>query len=388
MNRTRILSVCLCLTVFACLSKREVRGDEQTCFHFEKQGRLLADSPKIPAPGPYFTCLVKMDRLHGFPHDYALYFSTDHHGVKGGIWLYLCSGSPEIPANWKSYDDAIADGDFDHLANKPAANPIFIDEIQGRQTETPYVNIIDGKAYMTYHNAGAGHNQSTMLAVSTDGVNFGRINGKGDSVILDYDPSREPGDGHTGYFRWGRNPFPDVPFPYVGYSLHGGAKNFFMAMWGSNDVVHWKKLEVFSAEEGHGLNDDRILIWSQIDPNAIVPLGAGEFAAIAAGGTRSWGGKKRVTELYEIFLAGDGKTLTRNGRKILAVGSTGADDTEELAQPTSVRIGETWFLVYVGATKNASVNTVMAAQGQFQPQVKLGEVLPPAEGRKHWVQTP
>ncbi len=356
----------------------------ETCFAFEKSGRLLTARPDMPGPGPYFTCLVKMNGVSGFPHDYALYFSTDHHAGPGGIWLYVCSGSPADPTNWKSYDQAVADGDFAYLHEKPQANPIFRDRVQGTQTETPHVNVIGDIAYMTYHNAGAGHNQSTILARSPDGVNFRRIHGKDDSIILDYDPRKAPGDGHTGYFRWGPNPFPGVKHKYVGYSLHGGGNNYFTAMWASNDVVRWEKLDVFRPIEGHAIDKNRILIWSQIDPNSIMPLGNGEFVAIAAGGSRSSGGSARVTELFEVFLADDGKTVTRKSRTILANGPPGSDDSEELAQPTTVRIGDDWHLIYVGATKRASVNTILCARGRFNPDAKPTDALPEEEKSRHF----
>ena len=93
---------------------------------------------------------------------------------------------------------------------------IFVDTIQGTQTETPHANIINRTVFMTYHNAGAGHSQSTLLATSQDGVNFTRINGDKNSVILDYEPEKDAGNGHTGYFRWRPNPFSGLDARYVG----------------------------------------------------------------------------------------------------------------------------------------------------------------------------
>ena len=353
-------------------------------FSFDKVGRLFKEEPVIPRPGPYFTCLVKMDNIHDFPHDYALYFSTDHHGGEGGIWLYVCSGSPTESGNWRSYDQAVADGEFDYLHQKPKANPIFIDRVQGRQTETPHLNVIDRIAYMTYHNQGAGHGQSTLLATSEDGINFSRIHGEKNSVILDYVPGEAPGDGHTGYFRWGKNPFPGIKHKYIGYSLHGGGRNYFMAMWASDDALTWEKQEVFVPIESHAIEENKILIWSQIDPNSITPLGNGEFAAITAGGTRSAGGSPRVTELFQMFIAADGKTVTRKSRKLLAVGPPGADDGEELAQPTTVRIGDEWHLIYVGAKDKARVNTILAARGRFDRDATLPDTLSQESGRRHF----
>ncbi len=356
------------------------RGERPaTHFTFEKRGKLLACPTDMPKPGPYYTCLVKMDGIECFPHEYALYFSTDHDRGKGGIWLYVCSGIPADAANWKSYDRAVADSEFDYLPEKPAGNPIFVDTVQGRQTETPHVNIIDGAAYMTYHNLGAGHGQSTLLATSKDGVNFARINGDRDSVILDYDPKQEVGNGHTGYFRWRPNPFAGVDYRFVGYSLHGGGDDFQGAMWGSNDAIHWDKLQIFDAIEGYAVEGDRIVRRRTIDPNSITDLGDGEYAAICSIGNRSSGGRPRVLELYEIYLADNGKTLTRESRKILGNGPSGAWDAEELGTATTVVLGDTWHMIYVGTRGRAGENTVMGAVGRLDKSAPRSPRLPPEE---------
>ncbi len=75
-----------------------------THFTFEKRGKLISRPPGMPTPGPYYPTLVKMEQVSRFPYDYALYFSTDHDRGKGGIWLYVCNGSPTDAANWKSYE--------------------------------------------------------------------------------------------------------------------------------------------------------------------------------------------------------------------------------------------------------------------------------------------
>ena len=349
--------------------KTSARKAEQTVlsthFSFKKCGKLISSPVGMPGPGPYYTCLVTMDQVDRFPYEYALYFSTDHDRGKGGIWLYVGSGDPTDAGSWKSYEKAVADGDFDYLQEKPIANPIFSDNVQGRQTETPHANVINGTVYMTYHNVGAGHNQSTLLATSSDGVNFTRINGKTDSVILDYDPRQEVGNGHTGYLRWRPNPFPDLDYKYVGYSLHGGGDDFHGAMWASNDAIHWDKLQIFDSIEGHAVDGDRIVRRRSIDPNSITDLGGGEFVAICSLGHRSSGGRPRVLELYEIFLGSDGKALTRQGRKILGNGPRGSYDAEELQTPTTIVIGDTWHMIYVGTRNRARANTILGAVGKL-----------------------
>ncbi len=351
----------------------------RTHFSFTKVGKLIGRPADMPKPGPYYPTLVSMDQVDRFPYPYALYFSTDHDRGQGGIWLYVCRGEPTEADAWKSYDRAVADGDFDYLPEKPAGNPLFVDRVQGRQTETPHAHVVDGTVYMTYHNAGAGHSQSTLLATSPDGVNFTRIRGQRDSVILDYDPAHEVGNGHTGYFRWRPNPFPGVDWRYVGYSLHGGGDDFHGALWGSEDAVDWEKLQVFDSLEGHAVDANRIVRRRAVDPGSITDVGDGEFVAICSIGHRSSGGRARVLELYEIYLAADGKTLTRRARKILGNGPPGAYDEEELSAATSVVIGDTWHLLYVGARDRARENTIMGAVGKFDPNAPKAPRLPPNE---------
>jgi hypothetical protein len=350
-----------------------------THFTFEKKGELISRPDGMAKPGPYYTTLVKMDDVEHFPYEYALYFSTDHASGKGGIWLYVCNGLPTEAGNWLSYDQAVAAGEFDYLSDKPAANPIFVDTVQGRQTETPHANIIDRTVYMTYHNVAAGHNQSTLLATSKDGVNFARINRDKDSVILDYDPKQEVGDGHTGYFRWRPNPFSGVDCKYVGYALHGGGDDFHGSMWGSDDAIHWEKLQVFDSIEGYAVEGNRIVRRRTIDPGSIVDLGDGEYVAISSLGHRSSGGRARVLEFYEIYLADDGKTLTRECRKILGNGPAGALDAEELDEATTIVIGDTWHMIYVGTSEKGRRNTVMGAVGKIDKSAPRSERLPAAD---------
>jgi len=383
----RVLYVFLAASVFGtCLPAEDNSSGkrEETYFTFTKTGSLISRPPEMRKPGPYYTCLVDMKGVKQFPFRYALLFSTDH-GNRGGIWMYVCNGVPTVADNWKSYTKAVADGDFNYLKKKPEANPIFIDNTQGKQTETPYANVIDGKVYMTYHNCGAGHSQSTLLAVSEDGVNFTRVNGKKDSVIIDYDPRKWPGNGHTGYFRWGPNPFSGVRYRYVGYSLHGGGGRSHSAMWGSDDIITWDKIEVMDHIEGHAIENGKFIKWLEIDPKSITSCGNGEYVAICVGGTRSSGNRPRINELFEIFLASDGRTLTRKGRKILKKGNPGTDDEEEVSQPTTIIIKDTWHLIYVGTAQKARRNTVMGAVGKLNRKAGPSVPLKKADRTRHFL---
>jgi GNAT superfamily N-acetyltransferase len=353
-------------------------------YSLTKKPALFPSPENMPGPGPYYTCLVAMSDLDGFPFDYALYFSPDHDPGEGGIWLYVCNGNPLEPANWLSYEDAVSAGHFDHIPDKAHANPIHLDNVQGTgHTETPHANVVDGVLHMTYHKNGLEGTQRTMLATSTDGVNMKRLNGDNDSVVLRYDQKADPGDGHTGYFRWSANPFPGIAQKWIGYSLHGGSDNYYSALWASDDAIHWERLEILTPIEGLAVDqDDMILIWHEIDPSSIRPIGNGEFVAITGVGNRASGGVERITELYEIFLAEDGRTLTRQSRKILPVGPDGSPDTEELSSPTSVIIDGTTHLIYVGAAEKGDVNTVLGATAVFDTS-DLPPQLPGPSKRRH-----
>jgi hypothetical protein len=120
-----------------------------------------------------------------------------------------------------------------------------------------------------------------------------------------------------------------------------------------------------------------------MDPSSITQLDSGEFSAICGVGNRASGGAARITELYEVFLAGDGRTLTRKCRKVLGVGGPDSPDEEELASPTSITIGDTCHLIYVGASQEGSVNTVLGATGKVNRKSRKSTKLRKSEQQKH-----
>ena len=93
-------------------------------------------------------------------------------------------------------------------------------------------------------------------------------------------------------------------------------------------------------------------------------------------------GRARVLELYEVYLADDGKTLTRESRKILGNGPPGSCDEEELGGATVVTIGDTWHLIYVGTRDKARVNTIMGATGKLDLSAPKSAQLKAADQRR------
>ena len=130
--------------------------------------------------------------------------------------------------------------------------------------------------------------------------------------------------------------------------------------------------------------ENTILIWHELDPASFVPLGGGEFVGLCGGGNRASGDVPRTVELYEVYLAGDGRTLTRPCRKVLGV-AAGGEDTEELGAPTTMVIDGMYHLVYVGTAGEGAVNTVMGASGRFDPSVLASDSLSRMDQRRHIV---
>jgi hypothetical protein len=333
--------------------------------------------------GAYYTSLVRMDEISNFPYQYALYFSTDHASDAGGIWLYLCNGKPNVADNWISYDQAVAEGKFDYLLKKPTANPIFVDSLQGHQTETPHANIFDGNVYMSYHNnLRRGDWQATMMTTSPDGVNFEKIVNDNGGIIL---PPVELLN-HTGYFRWGENKFHDVAYKYIGYSLRKGTQDYRSAMWASNDAIHWTEVRRFNSWRTDRAipEDERFLTWHSIDPNAVRRINEDEYVMIAKVGSRAAGDMKRTTELYEFYVAADGCTQTRMARKILSVGGVGEKDIEECASPAITTLNDSIYMVYVGTSGEGKINTVMGAVGTFHKEAELTSPLKSEDRQAHF----
>jgi hypothetical protein len=354
------------LPYLAALARLRAYGGNH--FSLVKTGPLIGPpesmSRKNFTVGAYYPTLVKMEKVADFPYDYALYFSTDHASDRGGIWLYVCNGSPASPDSWVSYDEALAAGRFDYLETKPEGNPVYVDSVRGTQTETPHANVINGRVYMTYHNYfGDQGRQGTLMAISEDGINFKRIADDNNAIILKPEAFLD----HTGYFRWGPNPFSGIDYPYVGYSLRRGSIDYRSGLWGSEDAIHWEELQMINGwKTDHPIPEaDRFLIWHEMDPTSIRNLGNGEYAAICCAGTRAAGKMARLTELYEVYLAADGCTQTRMARKIIGTGDSGSPDSEECSSAATVTRGDSLYMVYIGTSGEGKINTVMGASGWF-----------------------
>lgn len=243
--------------------------------------------------GAYYPTVIETKNITGWqaPYDFACYFSTDHAGDElpnGGVWLYL-SNDPTQP--WTSYDDAVAAGHFDYIANKPASNPIYDasdSTAEGDQMETPHARVINGVVYMTTHQSGGPFNQTTSMNKSLDGINFTWVHYA--AVI---DKSVYMGDGHTGYAKWDINILPGVPFTYVGYTIAGGQTTSYFGQWGFNDPEEpWTLIKQYKRDSGRvfdgieGRPNSPQLVF-RLNPSLFIPQDDGSVIAIAT--TKSQG---------------------------------------------------------------------------------------------------
>lgn len=213
-------------------------------------GPIISKPASMPTRGMYHPTIIKCSDITGWqaPYEWMVLCSTDHVGGAGGVWAFLCPNDPTT--GWVDYDTAVAAGHFDYLPSKPAANPIYVNTVdQGSQTETPCANIVNGVVYMTTHNDGGPHGQTTNMATSTDGINFTTL----DNVLV-YDRDDWAGNGHTGYFRWAENVVPTIPYSYIGYSILGGGGSATTAMWGTNDLTQpWDLITPLAKPKGRVL---------------------------------------------------------------------------------------------------------------------------------------
>jgi len=315
----------------------------------------------------YYPCLVDRRAWKASHsnqgHDWYRYTSTDHGA--GGIYLQVANGDPTVLANWKSYNAALAAGEFAYLTTKPSANPIYADTTEGTGSETPWVNIIGGEWILTYHNKDivgdpSPDGQKTMMALSTDGVNFTRQDQSGSAIILPV-ALDEPGGGHTGYFVWWPNTLSYWPYAYVGRSLYGGGGQGYVAMWGSNNGKTWTRAALYDSAIPEGLPAGYTITWPS---NCFRTLSDGSLLGLVECGGVGTQGAARDAAIYEFVLAPDGVTPISQGRLVVAKGGTGEGDESQAANPQIVPYGSVNVLNYQGVTI-ANENTTMMGTVAF-----------------------
>tara|TARA_Y100001951_G_scaffold105351_1_gene122208 strand:- start:330 stop:3329 length:3000 start_codon:yes stop_codon:yes gene_type:complete len=225
----------------------------------------------------YWTWPLAGSDVEGWPSErypILFYTSSDHSKGDGGIYLRVWDrnlgeltkivdgvevANQDAIVEWQ---DISSRAEFSHITKK--TNPIFVDNGNGKQTETPSVIKVGSELLLYYHNSGVdlvGYGgpggksyQATKYAVGANGVDF-----EGNNLsTLWYDAFQVEGDGHNGYFVPEVNNISDFPYTYIGKSLHGGGVGTHgssQAIFGSNDGKVWEKTHMLQVNYGP-LRDD------------------------------------------------------------------------------------------------------------------------------------
>lgn len=343
---------------------------------FTKQGVVI---PKYPVfdgenDGNYFQTTLDMSGVANFPGDRASYCSSDHDstGTDGIYMSYRKNGT------WYTYDQGVANGDFDYLTSKPSGNPVYRDTTVGDQTETPCINWVTDQFVMTYHQSGAGFGQSTVRARSTDGVNWTR-----DDVVLDFATGGDwVGDGHTGYLRWALNKFPGVPYKYIGYHLAGGQVSGLNGVSGCDDprTEDWTIIAQLHKLRGPyldqlGLSQGNIMKWLSACPESVHQVGR-YWYMLCGIGTATAGAGNSNTTLYWVPFEDDGYTIA--GLPELAVPRGSSIDDEEVAAPQFVGSSEMYYDAVSGATDNQTALITVNRNGGTPRRMTQLTLKPPA----------
>lgn len=300
----------------------------------------------------YWPWPVLGSELDGWPaerYPMLFYTSTDH-GDIGGIYLRVWDrnlgeltkvvdgvevANPDAIVEWQ---DISSRPEFSHITKK--TNPIFVDNGNGSQTETPSVIKANGQLYLYYHNNavdltayGKGATgktyQSTKYATGTNGVDF---SGNFLSTLW-YDAYQIEGEGHNGYFTPDLNVIEDIPYTYIGRALHGGGgltNGSTSAFYGSNDCENWFKIDVASSAYGVLLDD------ANFASGRILNVGVGQikkegpyYRARSHYRLRVSGGASTEGEIVETLINSD-LNIVANIKKIAGRGANGDFDDESV----------------------------------------------------------
>lgn len=352
---------------------------QRSTYSLTKQGTIISRPAQMSTGnGCYYEDEIKVPSA-AMPDRRFIYYSSDHAADQGGIYLDVSNGDPSILANRKTYGDAVAAGWLDDIPSKPAANPIWTgpsaNTTPNNQCETPSVVMYGGKFVMLYQlesGVPGARNQTTLKAVSLDGVNW-----TGENVPFLQVPILEAiGDGHSGYGRIGKNPYPRniIPEDYIIYSLAGGQSRPTFGLWAVNDPYSEASARWVSAvnkPNGRFSPANAISVTSnwlagnfnEIDVKGIRKVRQGysvpmNFSVIGAGATA------RSGMAFEALFAEDGITMIGKPQPIVPNGPE-TYDAGEVATPVISTFGDKRIAYYVGATAD-NAKTVCAATGPLR----------------------
>lgn len=340
-------------------------------YAFTKLGAAISDSVAVRC---YYPCMIDTRGVPNWPWTFTIFSSTDHSST-GGIYISGFVGDPRNPANLESYNTGLAAGRFAAFPTKPAANPIYTDAMSGYgSTETPYVIKVGSTWHLMCQVGISGSDQPTILATSTDLLNWTNHARAGDGLPMILDGNLETefpaNDLHRGYFRADLNVFSGIASTYFGLGLHGGGGKSMTALRTSNDGIAWTVQRLINDHESltGALPSGWGVKWSEFCPRSIRDAGNGEYVMLVPCGNKASGAEDRFSAIYEVYVAADGYTPTREARLVVAQGGVGAPDEYECGQPSTLEYEGDIVMVYQGADDSQN-NSIMVAVGSYDGSV-------------------
>ena len=355
--------------------------------------------------------------------DFVLLYSTDHAADgSGGILIRFCRGDPMVAENWKGYQAAKTAGWLGSIASLPtfggtdriiadgyttsgaSGGSAAVNPAGFTQLETACVYRIGSTWVMTLQaNNVTGYRnvQATIRATSTDLINWTLPASKG-TILLNNPVTGVIGNGHTGYFRWGLNPFgtkylnsaTGLPWAYVGYSLAGGSNASSIALWGWDDPIAGTPTLIRGINNAYGRFSDgktpsgqgfRVL---SADIRTVAPLASGGYSALSYASGPNSGGGYSPGNIYEVGLDSFGTRVLSQGYEVLAL-SPGTARSGMLETPSAIPdvAGNRWLIFY-SATNTSNLNAVGIASAPMRSpaQTSLAPLSPDIDSRtvKSW----
>lgn len=357
--------------VYSYINSKLARKLPVPSWSITKTQQVIGPQGSASTAPPYYPQPLDMRGVPGAKADYYALSSGDHI-TNSGIYLHLIWGDPAAPTRVISYDQALAEGLFNDVPNKPAGNPIFNYTVAGESTETPQVKIVDGVFVLTFQQGKVGRGQETGRALCTDGTGLNYVF---DKFVLKYTLESGPGNGSTTYFRWWDNPFPNlinpatgVKWKYAGYSLHGDTGKGFFAQWATDDPVYgdWTRTCIMMRRTGRATNNSRFVSWISVDMAGAhpVPGGISMLASIKVPGASA--GTGGSSEGVEIIVDTKGQNLLGMPQSVLVPGAAGSFDSAEIDTLWSVIHNDpTKRSIMYGSTDSANLNSAGGAIGDL-----------------------
>lgn len=302
-----------------------------------KFGKLFSKPSTMPSTDiEYWFRAYKTENFPNWPsaqYPVIAYSSSDHSTGDGGIYLrvYEELGHYDLKHqdSWHEWGDISSRPEFDNIQTKTTL--IFKNTINGTQTETPQVmHLPDNNTMIMYFHCNGvtppsgnfAATQATKYVTSTNPVDF-----LASPIIpFQYNPANEIGNGHNGYFNFGKNTIEEIPYTYIGRALHGSTRS----VKASNDGKNWDTLAIMQSHTG------LLSEFEEFDGNVVVESAIyeakkeGAYYRVLASNTLPIGGTALQASVPVEMLIDSDFNLISKPELLIPLGGSGEFDSLEI----------------------------------------------------------